>query len=360
MPAWLIRDAGWPVAKGWTASILRAMRWRMPQNAQKPPHDATDAVASAARTLATEQAGLSALAAALDGGLAAPFAEAVSILHRLKGRVIVTGVGKSGHIGSKIAATLASTGTPAFFVHPAEANHGDLGMIARDDAIIALSWSGESAELQGIVRYSRRFDIPLIAVTSGETSTLGREADVVLALPKAAEACPHGLAPTTSTLMQLVIGDALAIALLEAKGFTPNDFRDYHPGGKLGATLMHLSEMMRTGDAVPAVSVGTKMPDAVMVLSNKKVGCVLVVDGEGRLAGIITDGDVARNMHRNLKDISVEELMTPSPKTVAPDMSAGAAVAYLNENKIGVLVVVEEAKPVGVVHFHDLLRIGAA
>lgn len=332
----------------------------MSAGAHRRSDDRDAAVASAARTLATEQAGLAALAVAIEGDLAAPFSEAVSILHGLKGRVIVTGVGKSGHIGSKIAATLASTGTPAFFVHPAEANHGDLGMIARDDAIVAMSWSGESAELKGIVAYSRRFGIPLIGVTSGLRSALAREADVVLALPRAPEACPHGLAPTTSTLMQLVIGDALAVALLEAKGFSPDDFHGYHPGGKLGATLTHLSEIMRTGDAIPAVPLGTRMPDAVMTLSNKKVGCVLVLDADGRLAGIVTDGDLARNLHRNLKDVVVEEIMTRTPKTVAPDMSAGAAVAYLNENEIGVLIVVDEERPVGVVHFHDLLRIGAA
>ncbi|HTV71161.1 MAG TPA: KpsF/GutQ family sugar-phosphate isomerase [Rhizobiaceae bacterium] len=332
----------------------------MQAGSAEKPDNRQAAIESALRTVATEQAGIAALAEAFANGLAKPFADTVNIVSALGGRVVVTGVGKSHHIGSKIAATLASTGTPAFFVHPAEANHGDLGMITRDDAILALSWSGESAELQGIVRYSRRFKIPLIAVTSNEASTLGREADVVLALPKVAEACPHGLAPTTSTLMQLVIGDALAVVLLEAKGFTPNNFRDYHPGGKLGASLMHLSEMMRTGDAIPTVPLGTKMPDAAMVLSNKKVGCVLVLESDGRLVGIVTDGDVARNMQRNLKDIAVEEIMTRSPKTVAPSMSAGAAVAYLNENKIGVLVVVEDSRPVGVVHFHDLLRIGAA
>ena len=322
--------------------------------------DKAAAIASALRTVATEQAGVAALAAAFGNGLADPFARAVAVLHEVKGRVIVTGVGKSGHIGTKIAATLASTGTPAFFVHPAEANHGDLGMIARDDAILAMSWSGESAELKGIVAFSRRFSIPLIAMTSGEASTLAREADIVLSLPRAPEACPHGLAPTTSTLMQLVIGDALAIALLEAKGFTPDAFRDFHPGGKLGATLTHLSEIMRTGVDMPVVPLGTKMPEAVMVLSNKKIGCVCILEDDGKLAGIITDGDVARNMHRNLKDIAVEEVMTRTPKTVRPDMSAGAATAYLNENQIGVLIVVDEGKPVGVVHFHDLLRIGAA
>lgn len=326
----------------------------------KKSPDSAAAKASAARTIATEQAGLAALAAALDNGLAEPFAAAVSALARVSGRVIVTGVGKSGHIGSKFAATLASTGTPAHFVHPAEANHGDLGMITPNDAIVALSWSGESAELKGIVAYSRRFRIPLIAVTAGERSSLAREADIVLTLPRTPEACPHGLAPTTSTLMQLVIGDALAVALLEARGFTPEDFRGYHPGGKLGATLTHLSEIMRTGEDLPLVPVGTKMPEAVMKLSNKKVGCVIIVDTSGRLAGIITDGDVARNLHRNLKDVAVEEIMTTTPRTVAADMSAGAAIAYLNENKIGALIVVDGERPVGVVHFHDLLRIGAA
>jgi arabinose-5-phosphate isomerase len=323
-----------------------------------PDHSAS--IASALRTVATEQAGIAALAAALDDGLSAAFARAVELISAIRGRVIVSGVGKSGHIGAKIAATLASTGTPAFFVHPAEANHGDLGMIARDDAVVAMSWSGESAELKSIIAYSKRFSIPLIAVTSGEASTLAREADVVLLLPRVPEACPHGLAPTTSALLQLVVGDALAIALLEARGFTPDEFRGFHPGGKLGATLTHLSEIMRTGDDLPLVRLGTKMPEAVMTLSNKKVGCIIIVDDAGGLAGIITDGDVARNLHRNLKDVAVEEVMTRTPKTVEPDMSAGAAIAYLNENKIGALVVVTENRPIGVVHFHDLLRIGAA
>lgn len=326
----------------------------------KKQPDQQASIASALRTVTTEQAGIAMLAAALENELAEPFAKAVNVLSAIRGRVIVTGVGKSGHIGSKIAATLASTGTPAFFVHPAEANHGDLGMIAHDDAIIAMSWSGESLELKGIIAYSRRFSIPLIALTAGTTSSLALEADIVLALPKVPEACPHGLAPTTSTLLQLVVGDALAIALLEARGFTPDHFRVFHPGGKLGATLTHLSKIMRKGDDLPLVPMGTKMPEAVMKLSRKKVGCVIIVDERGGLAGIITDGDVARNLHRNLKDVSVEEIMIRTPKTVSPDMSAGAAIAYLNDNSIGSLVVVEDGKPVGVVHFHDLLRIGAA
>ncbi len=326
----------------------------------KKQPDRQAAIESALRTVATERAGIEALAAALDNGLAEPFAQAVGLLSGISGRVIVTGVGKSGHIGSKIAATLASTGTPAFFVHPVEANHGDLGMIARDDAIIAMSWSGETQELKGIISYSRRFSIPLIAVTAGETSALAREADVVLALPRVAEACPHGLAPTTSTLLQLVMGDALAIALLEARGFTPDHFRTFHPGGQLGANLTRVSEIMRTGDQIPLARLGTKMPEAVMTLAQKKVGCVCVVDGEGRLAGIVTDGDLARNLHRNLAETTVDEVMTRTPKTIEPQMFAGAAIALLNKYNISALVVLEGDRPAGVVHFHDLLRIGAA
>lgn len=318
------------------------------------------AIASALRTITTEQAGMAALAEALNAGLADPFAQAVASLSDISGRVIVTGVGKSGHIGTKIAATLASTGTPAFFVHPSEANHGDLGMIARDDAIIAMSWSGESFELKGIISYARRFSIPVIAITAGDTSALAREATVVLCLPRAPEACPHGLAPTTSTLLQLAIGDALAVALLEARGFTADHFRTFHPGGQLGANLTHVGEIMRTGDQVPLAAFGTKMPEAVMTLSRKKVGCVCIVDAEGRLAGIVTDGDVARNLHRNLADIAVEEIMTRSPKTVRRETLCGTAMAMLNDHNISALVVVEDDLPVGVVHFHDLLRVGAA
>ncbi|MFU0505418.1 KpsF/GutQ family sugar-phosphate isomerase [Pseudaminobacter sp. NGMCC 1.201702] len=322
--------------------------------------DSKAAIASAMRTVTTEQAGIQALADALENGLSEPFAEAVELLAGIAGRVIVTGVGKSGHIGSKIAATLASTGTPAFFVHPSEANHGDLGMIARDDAIIALSWSGETVELKGIVAYARRFAIPLIALTSGENSALAREADIVLVLPRVSEACPHGLAPTTSTLLQMVIGDALAVALLEARGFTADHFRTFHPGGRLGANLTRLAEIMHSGEAVPVVPLGTSMPRAVTVLSKKRFGCVCVVDAAGKLAGIVTDGDLARNLDRNLGELAVEDVMTRSPKTVKPQMLASAAIAILNEHNISALVVVEDERPVGVVHFHDLLRIGVA
>ncbi|MDI6027295.1 KpsF/GutQ family sugar-phosphate isomerase [Corticibacterium sp. UT-5YL-CI-8] len=317
-------------------------------------------IASALKTVETERAGLTALAGALESGLASAFADAVALLATIKGRTIVTGVGKSGHIGSKVAATLASTGTPAFFVHPAEAIHGDLGMIAHDDAIVALSWSGETAELKGIVAYSRRFSIPLIAVTSGENSALARRADVVLLLPRAAEACPHGLAPTTSTLLQLVAGDALAIALLEARGFTADHFRTFHPGGQLGASLTPVGELMHIGDELPICPLGTKMPAAAKELSLKRFGCVCVVGADGRLEGIITDGDLARNMDRNLAETVVDEIMTRNPKTVPPDMLAGTAIAMLNDHNISALVVVEGGKPVGLVHFHDLLRVGAA
>ena len=325
---------------------------------EKPDPQAS--IASALRTVATERAGVDALAAALDNGLSEPFARAVELVSGIGGRVIITGVGKSGHIGSKIAATLASTGTPAFFVHPAEANHGDLGMIARDDAIIALSWSGESRELQAVIAYSRRFAIPLVAVTSGETSALAREADVVLLLPKASEACPHGLAPTTSTLLQLVIGDALAVALLEARGFTPDHFRTFHPGGQLGASLKQVREIMHVGERMPLVAAGAGMREAVLEMSAKGFGCVGVVSPEGRLVGIITDGDLRRQIGSDLLSMTAGEAMSREPKTVAPDTLVGTALQITNSSAITALMVVEGDRPVGLVHLHDLLRIGAA
>ncbi len=332
----------------------------MSRKAIPTPVDRNAAAASALRTVTTEASGLAALAAALENGLAAPFAAAVDVVSRIKGRVIVTGVGKSGHIGSKIAATLASTGTPAFFVHSAEANHGDLGMIAPDDAILAISWSGETAELKSIVAYARRFSIPLIAITSGLDSTLGREANVVIGLPKAAEACPHGLAPTTSTMLQLVVGDALAVALLEARGFTPDQFRTFHPGGKLGASLTKIGEIMHAGDRLPLVPSGASMRDAVLEISRKGFGCVAIVSHDGSLQGIITDGDLRRHMGDDLLSKTVDEVMTRQPKTVSADMLVAAVLALVNASAITVVMVVEDNRPVGVVHLHDLLRIGAA
>ena len=326
----------------------------------KKEPDGQASIASALRTVAIEQAGIAALVTALEGPLAEPFAKAVSTLGQLSGRAIITGVGKSGHIGSKLAATFASTGTPAYFVHPSEAIHGDLGMITKEDAIVALSWSGETAELKGIVAYSRRFSIPLIAITAGDSSALARQADIVLSLPRAPEACPHGLAPTTSTLLQLVVGDALAVALLEARGFTADHFRTFHPGGQLGASLMPVGDLMHKGDEMPIVTIGTKMPEAVKTLSKKRFGCVCVVDEQGKLAGIVTDGDLARNLDRNLAETNVEDIMTRQPKTVPPQMLAGTATAMLNEHNISAIPVVEDDRPVGIIHFHDLLRVGAA
>ncbi len=321
---------------------------------------AAQAVESGLRTLATGRAGLDALAETLAGPMRESFGEAVGLLGAIGGRVVMTGVGKSGHIASKIAATLASTGTPAFFVHPADANHGDLGMIAREDAILALSWSGESAELKGMVAYARRFSIPLIAVTAGETSALAHEASVVLRLPRVAEACPHGLAPTTSTLMQLALGDALAVALLEARGFTADHFRTFHPGGSLGAALRQVRELMHSGEKIPAVSSGTGMRHAILEMSQKGFGCVAITDAEGQLVGIITDGDLRRHIDADLLALSVEEVMTPAPRTIAPDMLVASALQELNEREITTLIVAEEGRPAGIIHLHDLLRVGAA
>lgn len=319
------------------------------------------AVESALRTIGTEKNGLAALETALSNGLAEPFTRAVEMIGSITGRVIVTGVGKSGHIGAKIAATFASTGTPAFFVHAAEANHGDLGMISHDDVVIALSKGGESAELRSIVSYTRRFGISLVAITSGEKSTLGSEADVVLLLPNELEACPLGLAPTTSTLMQLALGDALAVALLEARGFTAGDFHVFHPGGKLGASLTHVSDIMHKGDRVPLVQVGCSMQEAVTTLSHMRFGCVGVLAKDGTLCGIVTDGDIARNLGRNLADLRVDDIMTRNPKVVKATTLATAAMGLLNQHNISALIVTDaERRPVGIVHFHDLLRIGVA
>ncbi|MCB8839410.1 KpsF/GutQ family sugar-phosphate isomerase [Aurantimonas sp. VKM B-3413] len=315
---------------------------------------------SAVRTIETEADGLKALAASLKTDMAASFDRALDLIAAVKGRIIVTGVGKSGHIGTKIAATFASTGTPAFFVHPSEANHGDLGMIGRDDAILAMSWSGETAELKGIVAYSRRFRIPLVAVTSRPDSTLAREADERLILPRVAEACPHGLAPTTSTTLQVALGDALAVALLERRGFTPGDFRIFHPGGQLGASLTHIGDIMHTGKELPVVSSGTTMSEAILIMTRKGFGCVAVVDHNDHLIGIVTDGDLRRNLRNDLMARSVDEVMSRDPKTIEPETLAMKALDLINSLSITALVVVRDKRPVGIVRLHDLLRIGVA
>ncbi|WP_322995458.1 KpsF/GutQ family sugar-phosphate isomerase [Castellaniella sp.] len=325
-----------------------------------PASAPTRAVTSALATLATEQAGLEALREAIAGPLSAAFAAAVDTIRNARGRVVVTGMGKSGHVARKIAATLASTGTPAYYVHPAEASHGDLGMIATDDVIIALSWSGETAELRDLVHYAGRFGVPLVAFTSRVESALGSAADVLLALPVVAEACPHGLAPTTSTLMQLALGDALAVALLESRGFTASDFRQFHPGGKLGASLSFVRDVMRARDGVPLVKRATPMGETLVEMSAKGLGCVGVVDEDGLLIGIVTDGDLRRKMSGDLTLQPVEAIMTPAPKTVQPDQLASEALAIMNELKITALLVAEQGKAVGVLHIHDLLRTGVA
>ncbi len=317
-------------------------------------------IASAVRTLDAEASGVNALSAAIHNGLGQAFVTAVELIRGARGRLIVTGMGKSGHVGRKIAATFASTGTPAYFVHPSEASHGDLGMITPDDVIMAISWSGETAELKDLTDYSRRFKIGLIAVTSNPDSALALAADVVLSLPQAREACPHNLAPTTSTLMQQALGDALAIALLESRGFTALKFAELHPGGRLGAMLKFVRDIMRTGDDMPMVRMGTRMSDALVVMTAKSLGCVVIAGADGRLTGIITDGDLRRHMSTNLLDLPVEEIMTREPKTVRPDQLASEALELLNASKKTQLIVAEQGKPIGVVHVHDLLRAGVA
>ena len=317
-------------------------------------------IASALRTLDTEREGVAALATAMCDGLGAAFVAAVETIRNARGRVIVTGMGKSGHVGRKIAATLASTGTPAFFVHAADASHGDLGMITSDDVMLALSWSGETEELKDLINYSRRFRIALIAVTASADSTLGKAADVVLAMPESREACPHNLAPTTSSLMQLAVGDALAIALLESRGFTAIDFGVFHPRGQLGAALKFVRDIMHAGAAMPLINRGAPMSEAIVEMSAKGFGCVAVTDDSGKLAGVITDGDLRRHMRGDLLQVPVDEVMTASPKVVRPDQLASEALQLLNSSKITALVVVEAGRPVGIVHFHDLLRAGLA
>lgn len=318
------------------------------------------AIESALRTLGTEAEGIQAIAAALKTDLAPAFDAATDLIKNAKGRLIITGLGKSGHIGRKIAATFASTGTPAFFVHAAEASHGDLGMITADDIIMALSWSGETAELRNLINYSRRFRIPLIALTSESESTLGTAADVVLTLPKAREACPNNLAPTTSSVMQLALGDALAIALLESRGFSASDFSVLHPSGKLGAMLKFVRDLMHQDASLPVKPLGTKMSDALFEMTSKGFGCVAIVDARGVIVGIVTDGDLRRHMRPDLMTLSVDEVMTKNPKTISPDLLASEALEILNSSKITALIVTQDKTPVGIVHLHDILRAGVA
>ena len=308
---------------------------------------------TARRVIRTEADALGLLETSLDES----FNRAVELLLAVTGRVIVTGMGKSGHVGRKIAATLASTGTPAHFVHPAEASHGDLGMMARGDAILVLSNSGETPELADVIAHSRRFGIPMIGIASRETSTLIVQSDVGLVLPTAPEACDTGVVPSTSTTMTLALGDAIAIALMKHRRFTPENFRDFHPGGKLGARLSRVDDLMHTGEALPLVSTRTPMSGVLIEISRKGFSVAGVTDPDGRLLGIITDGDLRRHMD-GLLDRTSDDVMTADPLTIAPGALAEEAVQTMNTREITCLFVTDARYPVGLLHIHDCLRVG--
>ena len=311
---------------------------------------------TARRVIRTEADALTALADSLDDR----FRQAIDLLVATRGRVIVTGIGKSGHIAKKIAATLASTGTPAQFVHPAEASHGDLGMITADDVVLAISNSGEAPELANLIAYSRRFSIPLIGITSREGSSLGAQCDVVLLLPQLPEACGTGVVPSTSTTMTLAMGDAVAIALMENRAFTAEHFREFHPGGKLGARLSRVADLMHTGDALPLVGIDAPMSNALMEMSSKSFGVVIVTNTDGTLAGIITSGDLGRHLN-GLMAKTARDVMTAGPVTITPDALAEKAVGIMNARKITCLLVVDPdgtKRPDGLLHIHDCLRVG--
>jgi len=309
--------------------------------------------------LAIEAAGLRALSA----GLGPEFSRAVDCLADASGRIVVSGMGKSGHVARKVAATFASTGTPALFVHPAEASHGDLGMVLRGDAVLALSNSGETPELADIVAHARRFGLKLVAITTQADSTLALAADVALLLPKTAEACPMGLAPTTSTTMQMALGDALAVALLRRRGFTEADFRSFHPGGRLGARLRRVREVMHTGDEIPLAEAGLPMDRGLLLMTEKRFGCLGVIGENGTLLGIVTDGDLRRAMGPDLLTRSVNDVMTRAPRTIGPDALAADALYAMNAHDrpvTALFVVGQNGAVVGILHIHDLLRSGVA
>jgi len=316
---------------------------------------------SALRTTRIEIDALQAFADALrQSSLRQSFPEAVTAIGDHSGRLIVTGMGKSGLIGRKIAATMTSTGTPSLFLHPGEASHGDLGMIGRDDIVLALSWSGETTELGDIIAYCRRFDVKLIVATSREDSTAARAADICLLLPQVREACPNELAPTSSTTVQVVLGDALAVALIERRGFTRSDFLTFHPGGRLGAQLITVAQLMGQGDDVPAVRTGSTLMDATIEMSRKRYGCTAIIDDEGRLVGAFTDGDLRRSFASKHLGDDIRNHMTPTPITVAPEMLTSEALRVMNDNAVSVLFVCDDEKLAGVIHLHDILRVGVA
>ncbi len=306
------------------------------------------------------RAGIDKVVASLEGELGDAVLEAIEVIAGQRGRVILTGVGKSAHIGAKVAATLASTGTPALFIHATEASHGDLGMITADDCVLALSWSGETKELSDVVYHARRLGIPLIALTSRRDSTLARSATSVVLLEKAEEACPLGLAPTTSALMQMMVCDTIAIGLLVRRGFSERDFRHFHPGGTLGASLTLVRDAMHTGNELPLVQSGTPLIDAIAVMSEKTFGLAIIIDAEDRLVGVVSDGDLRRHAHVDASRARVDDIMTVGGLTIEPDSLLASALKTIQDNRIGALVVEENRKPVGVIHVLDLLRVGAA
>ncbi len=288
--------------------------------------------------------------------------KALDLMQNTKGRVIVTGMGKSGHVGSKIAATLASTGTPSFFVHPGEASHGDLGMLTKEDIVLAISNSGETKELSDIILYCKRYDIPLIAITKNPNSTLGKMGDILLKLPDDGEACPLGLAPTSSTTATMVLGDILAVCLLERRGFSKTDFRQRHPGGKLGSYLLKVSDLMHKDNEMPLVKTGTPLQTALLEMTSKMLGCVGIVSNDNKLIGIITDGDLRRNLSPDMLNKTADDIMTHNPKCVGPDILAAEAINTMNTTGKGItqLFVTEDQKPIGIIHMHDCLRAGVA
>ena len=315
-----------------------------------------DIRAVAARVLRLEAEALGKLADQLDQH----FDAAVETLADIKGKLVVSGMGKSGHIARKIAATLASTGTPAHYVHPGEASHGDLGMIGPDDAVLALSNSGETPELNDLVAYAKFRRIPLLAMVGKAPSTLASAADVALVLPAMAEACPIGRAPTTSTTMMLGLGDALAVAMMERRGFSADQYGVLHPGGLLGREFIKVDGLMHKGDELPICGVATPMSAAILIMTEKRFGCVGVIDGGGALIGIVTDGDLSRHMDDDLMAKVVGDVMTPGPKTIRPDALAAEALGFMNDNKITCLFVADDALPLGILHVHDILRAGIA
>ena len=338
------------------------------QAKHKPPSDRSEADAPAGRSdldagrrvLTMEARALTTLSGSLDDS----FVNMLDMLGAVTGRITVTGMGKAGHVARKIAATLASTGTPAQFVHPGEASHGDLGMVAPGDAVLAISNSGDTAELNDIIAFTRRFAIPLAAITGKPGSALAEAADVAVILPPAPEACPMGLAPTTSTAMMMALGDAVAIALLERKGFTEQDFQVLHPGGALGRKLLRVSKIMHGAAELPLCRTDTPMAEAILVMTERRFGCVGVTDDDGRLVGIVTDGDLRRHMADGLLDLPAGKVMTESPRTIRPEALAAEALGVMNgirnERPITSLFVVEGTRPVGIVHIHDCLRAGVA